>query len=292
MGETHLYSINSDGETTEVPPPGGPGDTSKRPQRAPAKARPTEPVPTDRMKFDTQVKALLTACTASRDGAEWVTADDMAALMDISVATAPLNNAFFVSVNLLEKRGKGEYRPTDITVKFKQKWTFDKKAAPGLLAPAFTDSWFFDAVQQRLALGDVTVDDMIQTLAFKANSDRNYATQFGFCLEWLEYVGLITMENGQVRLTADTPALDTAGPDSGAVDGQPTGDLEKAPPADAQDTTAQLPQRRHEDGPPPIVSMSIDITVTAEDLAKLSPEQINALFDGVGKVAAVKAALV
>lgn len=291
MGEPYLYTVDSEGESTQSPPPpGGPTDESKS-QRAPAKARPTEPVPTDRMKFDTQVKALLTACTASRNGSEWITADNMAAMLGISPATAPLNNAFYVYLNLLEKRGKGEYRPTEISLRFQQRWTFDKKTAPTILAPAFEDSWFLDAVKQKLALGEATVDEMVETLALVANTDNSYATQYTFCLEWLQYVGLITMENGVVRLVGDGVAPVDPGVvrDDGA---QPSAD-ERPPAAPAQEEIevqdAQRPLRQ--DGPPTIVSMSIDISLTADDLRKLSSEQISALFDGVGKVAAVKAAL-
>jgi hypothetical protein len=279
----HLYSIDSAGEIS----PAGPGDNdaggsgSENGGRRPNKARPKFPVPTDRLRFDKQVEALRVISTASRNGQETVDARKMASLMGLAEATVPLNNAFFASVDLIKKVGKGDYLPTETAMAFQRKWTFDKEGASKLLAPAFVDSWFFEAVKQKTAIGPTTREDMVETLAILAETDSTYSTQCGMLLDWLEYVGLISMEGGVVAVVGDSAVADET-PETPA----PIIETPAPAPTAASVPVVGLPHRG-----PAVVALSIDLHVTADDLARLSPEQISALFDGVGKVAAIQAVL-
>jgi hypothetical protein len=217
-------------------------------------------------------------------------ADDMGNLMGVLPVTAALNNSFFASLKLIEKVGRGDYKPTDLALKFQQKWTFNKAEAPKVLTPAFIDTWFFDAVKQKVELsdGETTRADVIETLAGVANTDDSYATQYGFLLDWLEYVGLITTENGVVRLTDGQPGPASA--DAAPAPAAETGDTPPETPAAAVVTAPPAPVAARLSGAP-IVSLTIEVVLTADDLSALAPEQITALFDGIGKVAAVKDAL-
>jgi hypothetical protein len=299
MGEPHLHVVDHDGVVT---PPAAGGDATDggtpnapKTERAPKKTRPNKVVPTDRMSFEVQVKALNTICTASRGGTDPVDANRMAALMRISPATSPLNNAFFVDVGLLTKSGRGGYLPTDIALRFQQKFSFDPKAAPAILASAFETSWFYDAVIEAVTIGNTTREQMVQTLASVAGTDASYAVQYGMCIEWLEYVGLIAIEDGFIRLTSDrATARDTSVRTEERQ--EPIVDTRTDAPAGpttqpGEPPTAVVEERHPARRPNTVVSLSISIDVTTEDLAKLSAEQIAALFDGVGKVAAVKAAI-
>lgn len=277
MGEPHLHAVDSNGVVTP-PPPSGPD--SARPKRSSQKARPAHPVPTDRLKFDTQVQALRTICSASRNGEVAVTADDMGNLMGILPVTAVLNNSFFASVNLIEKEGRGGYRPTPIALEFQRKWTFDKAEAPKLLAPAFIGAWFFEAIKRKIELGDgqATRADLIETLAGIAGTDNSYSTQYGFLIEWLEFVGLVRNDSGVIRLSGAIPEEVAAEADSSHA--APVVEVETPTVPTVKVTSAS-----------PVVALTVEVVLTADDLGKLTSEQITALFDGIGKVAAVKDAL-
>jgi hypothetical protein len=287
MSDTRLYSVIPQGEATPPSdqPPADPG-----PRRAASKARPRYAVPTDRMRFDVQVKALRVIASASRNGTELVDAAKMGTLMGITAATAVLNNAFFVSVGLIERIGKGDYKPSTATLEFQRKYSFEKDAAAPILMPAFKDTWFMDAVRQKLDINENTTrDEMIMVLAGEAETDDSYATQYGFLLDWLNYVGLITMSDGLVQLTSTAAGSEVVVVtetetesivDVGSVVDVPSRATATATPAASAPGTA-----------PAVVSLSFDVAVTAEDLAKLTSEQIASLFEGLGRLATIKAVL-
>jgi hypothetical protein len=287
VGEPHLYAVDPDGTATADPgnPDDGPPPPAPPSQgRAPSKARPSYPVPTDRLKFEKQVEALRVVAVASNNGQQPVGADRMGSMMRIANTTAALNNAFFVDVGLLTKAGKGQYLPTDPTLEFQRKYSFDKAAAPQLLRSAFVGTWFHEAVHQRLTISPATKQDLVATIADIAGTDASYATQYGHLLEWLAYVGLLHFnEDGTARLldSDSSPTSEEAYAEGGdnLEDEQVVEVIEpEEPVVQPQDSQA-------------VVSLTLQVNITADDLTKLEPEQITALFQGVGAVASVKAIL-
>jgi len=233
------------------------------------------------MKFETQVQALRTICTASRNGQETVDGHKMATYMDLAAATAPLNNAFFVYVGLIEKVGKGIYKPTPLALQFASKWTFDHHEAARLLAPKFEQTWFYEAVKNKVEVNPkTTVKQMVDTLASYAGTDNSYALKFSFTLDWLAFVGLISMEGAIVQLT-------------GEVSAEPEPDDDEVVVTHTEDnaSVAPLPMLPPVKEQAPVVAFSFEVSFTATDLAVLNPDQIAALFDGAGKVAAIQAVL-
>lgn len=296
MGERPLYSVDPEGSATAVHPAngnvGGPGASSPQ-TRAAAKVRPKYAVPTDRMKFDTQVQALQANVIASSNGAKPVDASALATYMGVSAATAVLNQAFFRDVGLIEKTGKGTYKPSDTAIKFQQEWSFDKVAAPKVLAPLFVTTWFYETVKRRVAMGPTSVEQMIQTLAGVAETDSSYSTQYGFLLEWLEFVDLISMDAGTVALRdGDESAPEEPAPvdDLGPLETPERVLVPKGPLAAKVEPAVPEPIVTIQRGPA-VIDITVSVYATADDLARLTGEQIAALFEGIGKVASVKAAL-
>src|SRR4051812_28938615 len=87
------------------------GDPPEKRSRARSRARTSKPLPTDRMKFDLQVRALRAIVVESSNGQRAVGAEDIAPRLSVATVTAGLNNAFFAEAGLLTKEGKGRYRP-------------------------------------------------------------------------------------------------------------------------------------------------------------------------------------
>jgi hypothetical protein len=106
----------------------------------------------------------------------------------------------------------------------------------------------------------------------------------GSLIEWLEYAGLIEIDGEDVTLTKGVGIGGDAPGSRGAELRGPTPDT-PTPAKVTEPTTPQVVES------PTVLSMSIELSLTVEDLAKLSAEQVTALFQGVGQVASIKAAL-
>jgi hypothetical protein len=236
------------------------------------------------MKFDLQTKVARAYVTASRNGAEGVDAERLRTqIPDVSAGTLALNNNFFVEMGLLERVGKGTYRPTAPLTEFNRRFGWNKDDARAQLRPVFETTWAYEAVERRLQLGPASIDEMVQTLGAEARADASYAPQLRTLLDWLEFSGAIKLDDEMVALAKGTPA--PAVEQETKVEEKPPGGPVVEVPGKVQEPTKDQPQ------PPAIVSLSIDVALTADDLAKLTPEQIKSLFEGVGAVAAIKAAL-
>jgi hypothetical protein len=231
------------------------------------------------MKFETAVDALRAFCSLSKGGTESVTTDMLGVNLGLSAATAGLNNMWFKEIGLITTASKGAYKPTSTAMEFYNKYSFDKDAAPRLLAPAVKSGWFYDVIEQRLdIIPTATRKQIIETLAAHAGTDATYSAQYGQILEWLKFVGLIVVDGDTVLLADEPPTGDSAEDDDTFVEEPPK--ARNSGIAKARVTSGAT-----------VVSMTFEVSVTAEDLSMLDPEQIASLFDGIGKVAAVKATL-
>lgn len=277
--------VDGDGNADrETPPP-----TATR-QKQPARLRPSRALPTDRAKFDTQTEALRAFPRASNRGDVPVGSADVAARLSIGEATAALVNGFFVEAGFLTKEGKGRYKPVEAVNEYERLYDFDKDEARKQLAEPLRKSWYFTSVESELRTGKVAEGILVNVLARAAGAAGDRKPQLELILDWLEYAGLIVREGGDVTLadgaTASTPPKLE---DDGGLDDPGAGASGDAGEVTTEDgangpRTKLPPQAAH------ILGFSFEFSITADDLAKLTPEQITALFEAVGKVMAIKAA--
>jgi hypothetical protein len=256
-------------------------------QRAPKRPRTSRPLPTDRLKFPMQVAALKAIAVASNYGERGVSADDLAPRIGVSAATAGLNNAFFLEAGVIVRERKGHYLPTDATSEFARRSTFNETEAAALLADAFKETWYFREVAQQLGMGPTSHEQMTQVLAHAAGASKAHETQLTNVLLWLEYVGLILLFDGKVQLgQRDIQDLGRTPP---PLPETPEPAPEPAPSPGPAESERPTTTRRQKAPTETVLSLSFDFAVTAEELSGLSADQITALFEAVGKVAAIKA---
>lgn len=263
-----------------------PGDDRPAQVRSSNKVRPLKNLPTDRMNME-KAKANLTALViASKYGQEPVNGAKVAPLLRVIPATAPLNHAFFADVGLLTKVGRGDYAVSPELVEYHKKMGFasNPKEAARLLAPEFAATWFFEGLRGLLQMGPATRGRAIELFANLAGTDATYRVQLGYLVDWLEYVGLVDIDGETITLAADAP-VESVGPMPREVPIPPAaveGKSPTAPVTPVEGVTGQAPA-------PVILSLSIELRLTIDDLAQLSSEQIKTLFEGVGSVASIKA---
>lgn len=260
-----------------------------------------KPLPTNRMKMATQVDALKAITIASKYGEQGVSAVDIAPRMGVASATAGLNNAFFLEAGWIVKERKGHYKPTKAAIDFTRKSGFNTTQAAALLAPSLRDTWYYREVAQQLGMGPATKKRMVEVLAHAAGATSDHEQQLESVLLWLEYVGLILIADGYVQLgqhdlqDLEAPSDEPAVPDDPREldeSQEPREPQRRQPVAtDGERATTKVQRENGVAQAKTALSLNFDLALTADDLRKLTAEQITALFEAVGKVAAMKAAM-
>ncbi len=253
--------------------------------RRPTIPRTNRPLPTDRLKFETQVAALKAIAIKSEYGKRAVGGDDLASALSLATTTAGLNNAFFLDSGLITREGRGQYKPIEIVNEFARKHSFDERAAGLLLAETLAETWYYRAVRERLSISGATREQMIGVLAHEAGATKERELQLGSLLDWLQYGGLIDARGGEVKLVdpAATPTPEN-GKEPEAADHK-----HEPPPSDPAPARATTPRGQAPSQDDSILSLNFEFSLTATDLSKLQPEQIKTLFESVGSVMAIKA---
>ncbi|WP_203909662.1 hypothetical protein [Rhizocola hellebori] len=247
------------------------------------------------MKFANQVEILRAFAVAAKQRRDGVTSDDLARLTSVSPATAGLSNNFFMEARLIERVKKGAYLPSKPVQDFATAWGFartepERKLAANKLAEPLSRTWFFEAVRERLHMGPASPADLVRALAHVAGAEPHHETQLANLLEWLEFVGLIETNGDRVQMAGeqdtavagDEPHVSMQAPHMKSDGGDIATHAE--PPASTRQVA--MPQQQVE---PVVLALGLDIKLTANDLAKLSPDQIRALYEAIGVVASIQA---
>jgi len=275
---------------------GGDNDPPSTPVAAPTKARgprPTKALPTDRMKLEVQKKALSVLATVSEYGKTAATASDMAPRLGVAVTTAGLNNTFFKECGLVLQAGKGKFKSTEFANRFARKFSFDQDAAGLELREPLSDTWFYTTVRQTIeAMGPTTKGRLIEVLAYEAGADSAHRVHLGFVVLWLQYAGLIESQDGDTfALTSPStpPVADATAGRTDSAEKHATDD--PAPEPTPEGATTDQGGARRDKEPETVLGFGFDFSLSGAELAKLSPDQITALFTAVGEVLKIKGAL-
>jgi hypothetical protein len=259
----------------------GPDQSKRQPQRQ----RPGKSLPTDRLKFDLQVRILQTLGRLSGPGKRAVEADDLSrAIGGVATTTVGLSNGFFRDSGWIDRQGRGRYVATDALVEYSRRLAADpaqpQRAIERLRDPV-RQSWYWQTLQPALAAGPVPLAEAIVMLAKEADAGMGHVPMLENVVEWLRWVGLVTVSDDQLRL-----AEATAEPAEAASRPEPAPDSPAATPAASEGKKPTTGQGGSLPGA--VLAFSFDLQVTADDLSRLDPEQIRALFEAVGKVLAIK----
>jgi hypothetical protein len=282
METQHLRSLPSDdSDATDDGTPAA--DASSR---APARARARHALPTDRMKFAMGVDTLKAFAIKSRGG-DPVGGEAIAQLLNIAVNTAVLNNTFFMESGLITRVSKGLYKPVPEVVEFTRLHSLDDENAGKVLGPIMSRTWAAEALRTRAQLGPMKRRDAMRMLADESGAEKSHLGQIGVLLDWLTLSGVIsTNEDGTINVGAATTNVTAHGRGVGIGSATVTVVETPLPGAEVPVTTTEQPV--HQDRGPVVLAWSFSVQFTADDIAKLSPEQITALFTSAGSVAAIK----
>jgi hypothetical protein len=280
MEQPHLRPVTNEPPT---PPPFEPPAAS---QRSVSRPRASKSLPTDRLKFEAQVELLGRFARLSGHGKRAVTSEEVAQAHGVSPNTASLNNGFYVESGWLERTGRGRYVATDALLEYSRRVQFDPSnaaKAAGLLAAPARNSWYWRALEAQLQHGHLPRPEALVILSSEADAVNDYRPQLENILEWLRFLCLISTEGDNISL-AEIDPTSAARDDNLATD-----DLAQKDHAEKPDEEKPHLARARSKGDERdvVLALNFELRLTSSDLAALAPDQIRALYDAVGAVAAL-----
>ena len=129
------------------------------------------------------------------------------------------------------------------------------------------------------------VGDAKILLMREAEAGETHVNKVTHLIALLRKIGLIDVRGDEITLMEGAGAEVRVTPDD-----TPSAPEDKAkdPASGASRSEMQEPSETREGNPPAtVLAVSFDVRVTADDLARLTPDQIKALFEAVGTVMAL-----
>lgn len=281
--QTHLRSIAPPAESGGAD--GGGAKDSK--PRAPQAQRAALPLPTDRIVTDLQFRMIQTTARLSGGPKAMITAEDIAkGTGDTAASSVVLAFRFYVSIGLIEKDSEGRYAATDALAEYSRRLvTHDAEFAAKALHGHFQRAWFWATLAPRLADSPMKVGDAKILLMREAEAGETHVNKVNHLIALLRKIGLIEVKGDEITLIESTGAEVRVNPDDA-----PPAHEDKTKDAASGGSRSEVQEssdRREGDPPATVLAVSFDVRVTADDLARLTPDQIRALFEAVGTVMAL-----
>lgn len=265
-----------------TPPPTG----TDGPGRNTSKARAAHPLPSDRIKFDTQLEVLRSVAIVSGNNRRGSTAEAMSAAVGLKGGTGGLNSKFFEAAGWFERTGRGEYTASPGALAWNQHTTVmpdEQYQATAAMRDEVKGSWFWQAVEPVLSSGHPVKRELLLLQLSRAAGTSSHGEQLAMILTWLDWVGLVGVgDDGKIALNVaarvdDPPADEPLVRDADAVTDTVVGD---APHAGALPEEEQAEVQAPASASPTaavdtdaIVSFNMSIRLTADDVERMSDEQ-------------------
>jgi hypothetical protein len=272
------------------PPTDGESPTGRQQPRQ----RATKALPTDRMKMDRQIAVLGALGRLSGPRKDPVSGDQLSrAISSVVAATVILSNRFFADAGWIVPSGRGLYAATDELLEYTRRLATGtpEYACEVLRAPA-QRSWFWEILEPYLANGGrLPANEAAILLMREAGAMDHHMAMIQNLIAWLEYIGLVTVQDNYIVAAGGG---DGAGTSSAGLPAEPQRSAEPQHPADPEPEATREAgggERIVQDGelaPPTLIAFGLDVRLTVDDLARLTPEQIKAFFEAVGALAAVR----
>ena len=248
------------------PPPLGP------PVSNPMRARPRRPLPTGRVTFAKQFRCLLSYGLESRQGKVPVRMETVAKAVGLNASTVSLCNPFFVDVGLLAKSGRGLFTPSAEVLAMVDAHQWNPDTAPERLAPILRASWAAEALEPRLRLGPIGMDDAIQTLAETVGAVPEYKAALGIIVDYLCISGVTLRDGHQLSWApASSPTAETSSTP------EPEGSEEQTNVNSPSGDESQKGIPAHMPGMGGI-SFTVSIQVDASEISGWSPDSDHSLL--------------
>jgi hypothetical protein len=239
------------------------------------RSEPQQPIPSNRIHFDNQLKFLRAYAAASNQGAKPVSNEDVAAVVEMQASTVSLANNFFIKNGFLIRSGR-ELLPAKEVLEYKLAHDWDPNTAAHKLAPLVERSWFGQALKPKLDLRPMEEGEAIADLAQRANVGPEYRGQIKTMIDYMVTSGMVARDGAMLTLNRRRPNESTT---------EPT--VEKSAPLApkaADDGNVDLGQLPF--GQVGSIRFAVSINVDMTQMSQWEPHRITAFFTGLAQVIA------
>ncbi|MDH5731826.1 MAG: hypothetical protein OEZ58_22820, partial [Gammaproteobacteria bacterium] len=162
-------------------------------------SKPTQKLPTGRITAENQFKLLRGIAIASGHELTPVSNKEIADVVQMHQNTVSIGNPFYADIGLIEKVGQ-KIRATQELANYAERCKWSEDDAGHKLRNTIENTWFAKAILPRLSLHTINIDEAISVLGEASNASPEYKPQLQILLRFLEFSGLITIENNTVIL--------------------------------------------------------------------------------------------
>lgn len=234
--------------------------------------RPTETLPTNRIKISKQLDILRAYAASSGPNLKPVTNEDVASIVGMNESTVSLANAFFNKMGFLEK-GSGGYIPCEEVREFNRAHDWGPETAGHKLAPRIKDAWFAEAIIPKLSFSPMSEKAVLGAFADACSAEQDYEPQLKVLLDYMEVAGIVTRDGEEVHLVKRGSKTEPATPAK----------------EHAKERAGLIPPLPHtQSGAEGAVNFNVSMRVSMSEIAGWEPDRISAFFAGIAQVLAAK----
>ncbi len=234
-----------------------------KPNRSQSRSRPTRPLVTDRLKFDVTNGVLHTVGRLSGPQKRPVTGEQLGEALGLHPDSARLPLPFFKEAGFLTKSGRSAFVATDALLDYMRNEAVGLQQPEAIipLKEAMARSWYWTEVAAVLHLGTAPKTEVVSTIMRAAGASPHHLPMVEGVLVWLEHVGLLHVDGNVVTTSAKAVAVPKPNMGNDQLD----------PSAGQAEFVLRL-----------------NLSLTREDLAALTPDQIAALSSVIQTIATYK----
>jgi hypothetical protein len=245
--------------------------------------QPLKRLPTERIKFRSQLDIIRAYGAASQNGNRPVNYREVAErYVKLDPSTVSLLNPFLAENGFVERSGN-DLIPSKPVLEFAMAYTWSAETAARKLLPIIERSWFGAFLRSKLGFKPMPENEIVAELAHEIAAGPEFKPRISLLIDYAEAAGLLRRDGNQLL---------------------PLAVIEDSMPASAETAT-----REHTEQVEPIrdgsrttsgsvgtgfmstegvVQFHVSIRVTMQEMASWSPDRISAFFAGLAQVLAAK----
>jgi hypothetical protein len=163
--------------------------------------RPIQPLPTDRVSPENQLRILRAWASVSNEGTRAATVNEVAANVRMVSSTVAMTNPFFSSIGLLKRLAVGTYIPTKPVVCYFNAYAKNPETAGAELGQVFQDAWFGQVILPKLKFSPMDEKSVLSVLEEASGGGQEQGKALGFILDFLKLGQVIEHNGSEIKLT-------------------------------------------------------------------------------------------